>query len=77
MLGKKTLQIFFLFFLLMFDYELLIRLLTKHLTEIDYNILMAYVTIGKSLAGNKGPAEGHFGRFKMMGEHLVNSRRIS
>lgn len=59
-----------------FDYELLIRLLTHHLTDIDYRQLMAWVKRGKDLAGTKGNAAGHFERFKMIGRYLAEKRKV-
>lgn len=55
-----------------FDYELLMRLLTKHMTSIDYRMLMAYVKTGKRLAKTKGRDAGHFERFKMIGKYLAD-----
>jgi radical SAM superfamily enzyme YgiQ (UPF0313 family) len=57
-----------------FDYELLIRLLAKHMTDIDYRILMAYVKIGRELAGTKGNAAGHYERFEIISKYLTGAK---
>ena len=59
-----------------FDYELLIRLSIKHQTEIDYRVLMAYVKIGKQLAGGSGKLAGHLERFKVMANSLNTNTAI-
>lgn len=57
-----------------FHYELLIRLLAKHMTDIDYRILMAYVKIGRELAGTKGNAAGHYERFEIISKFLSSPK---